>query len=80
MYALSHKIRADTIAHVLDYPQRPLVNTIPADMMGFNDMPSGINAIIAIGTYTGFNQVRNILFSYIFLLTFFYLGGFGYIQ
>ena len=57
MFALSHKIRADTISHVLDYPQRPLVNTIPAAMMGFNDMPSGINAIIAIGTYTGFNQV-----------------------
>jgi DNA-directed RNA polymerase beta subunit len=58
MFALSHQIRTDTIAHVLDYPQRPLVNTIPADIMGFNDMPSGINAIVAIATYTGLTLVE----------------------
>jgi len=63
MFALSHQIRTDTIAHVLDYPQRPLVNTIPADIMGFNDMPSGINAIVAIATYTGFNQEDSVIFN-----------------
>ena len=63
MFALSHQIRTDTIAHVLDYPQRPLVNTIPADIMGFNDMPSGINAVVAIATYTGFNQEDSVIFN-----------------
>jgi DNA-directed RNA polymerase beta subunit len=58
MFALSHQIRTDTISHVLDYPQRPLVNTIPAGIMGFNDMPSGINAIVAIATYTGLTLVE----------------------
>ena len=53
-YASSHKIRTDTITYVLDYPQKPLVSTIPAKLMGFNDMPSGINAIVAIACYTGF--------------------------
>ena len=57
-YASSHQIRTDTITYVLDYPQRPLVSTIPAQMMGFNDMPSGINAIVAIACYTGFKLVR----------------------
>lgn len=56
-YASSHQIRSDTITYVLDYPQRPLVSTIPAQMMGFNDMPSGINAIVAIACYTGFKNL-----------------------
>jgi DNA-directed RNA polymerase II subunit RPB2 len=51
--ALSYKIRTDTILHVLDYPQKPLVSTKPSQLMGFNEMPSGINAIVAIMCYTG---------------------------
>ena len=54
VYALSHQIRTDTITHVLDYPQKPLVNTKPAEFLGFNDMPAGINAIVAIMCYSGF--------------------------
>ncbi len=53
MFALSHKIRTDTIVHVLDYPQRPLVNTLPARFMGFDDMPFGANAIVAVMCYGG---------------------------
>ena len=30
IHALSHQIRTDTITYVLNYPQRPLVTTIPA--------------------------------------------------
>ncbi len=55
MFALSHQVRTDTIVHVLDYPQRALVSTIPSKFMGFDDMPSGINAIVAIMCYSGFN-------------------------
>ena len=53
-FANSYQVRSDTIVHVLDYPQRPLVSTMPAKFMGFDDMPSGINAIVAIMCYTGF--------------------------
>ena len=63
IHALSHQIRTDTITHVLDYPQKPLVSTIPSSMMGFNEMPSGINAIGAIATYTGFNQEDSIIMN-----------------
>jgi DNA-directed RNA polymerase beta subunit len=55
MFALSHLIRADTITHVLSYPQRPLVNTKPAAMLGFDDMPVGMNAIVAVACYGGLN-------------------------
>jgi len=54
VYALSHQTRSDTITHVLDYPQRPFVSTVPAKILGFDDMPSGINAVVAIMCYTGF--------------------------
>ena len=53
MFALSHLVRTDTVVHVLNNPQRPLVSTRASELMGFNDMPSGINAIVAIACYTG---------------------------
>ena len=64
MFALSHLIRADTVVHVLNTPQRPLVGTKAAEMMGFNDMPSGVNCIVAIACYTGFNQEDSVILNY----------------
>jgi hypothetical protein len=61
IHALSHQIRTDTISHVLYYPQKPLVNTKLANIMGFGDMPSGMNAIVAIATFTSFNQEDSIV-------------------
>jgi DNA-directed RNA polymerase beta subunit/intein/homing endonuclease len=58
MFAQSHHIRTDTIVHVLDYPQKPLVSTMASQFMGFNNMPSGINAIVAIACYTGLTLVK----------------------
>lgn len=63
IHALSHNIRTDTITHILNYPQRPLVSTIPSEIMGFNDMPSGINAIVAVITHTGFNQEDSVIMN-----------------
>lgn len=63
IHALSHQIRTDTITHVLNYPQRPLVSTVPSQIMGFNDMPSGINAIVAVITHTGFNQEDSVIMN-----------------
>lgn len=63
MYAMSFQNRTDTISHVIGYPQRPLVSTRASALMGFNDMPSGINAIVAIACYTGFNQEDSIIMN-----------------
>ena len=63
MFALSHLLRADTVVHVLGCPQKPLVSTKTAEIMGFSDMPSGINCIVAILAYTGFNQEDSIMKS-----------------
>ena len=61
MFCTAYNIRTDTVVHVLDYPQKPLVTTKAATMMGFDDMPSGINAIVAVLAYTGFNQEDSVL-------------------
>jgi len=61
MYSLTYNTRKDTMSHVLGYPQKPLVSTFLSGAMGFDDMPSGINAIVAIGCYTGYNQEDSII-------------------
>lgn len=63
MFALSLHNRADTCVHVLDYVQKPLVTTKAAEIMGFSDMPSGINAIVAIACYTGMNQEDSVIMN-----------------
>lgn len=63
MFALNLHQRADTCVHVLDYVQKPLVSTKAAEIMGFSDMPSGINAIVAIAAYTGMNQEDSVIIN-----------------
>ena len=59
----SHNIRADTLSQVMHYPQRPLVQTKPAQFMGFDEMPSGQIAIVAVMLYTGFNQEDSVILN-----------------
>lgn len=55
--------RYDTFSHVLYYPQKPLVNTKVTKYFNFNSMPNGINAIVAIATYTGYNQEDSVIIN-----------------
>jgi len=61
IYALSHNIRSDTITYIMDYIQKPLAVTQAASMLGFDDLPCGLNAIVAVCTYGGANQEDSIL-------------------
>lgn len=63
MPILSHNIRSDTLLHVLHYPQKPLVKTKVSDIFNINEMPSGINAIVAIACYSGFNQEDSVMLN-----------------
>lgn len=58
---MSYNVRADTITQVMQTPQKALVQTKPANFMGFDDMPSGQVAVVAIMLYTGGNQEDSIL-------------------
>ena len=61
-YVNSLEDRTDTVAHYMP-GQRPLVNTRPARYMGFDAMPSGINAVVAIACYGGWNQEDSIILN-----------------
>lgn len=63
MHALSHKKRTDTISHVMTTVQKPIVSTRTSRLTGFSEMPSGINAIIAIACYTGYNQEDSLILN-----------------
>lgn len=63
VYAMNYQNRLDTIAHVLNYPQKPLVQTHMSDMLHVNDLPSGQNAIVAIACYSGYNQEDSIIMN-----------------
>jgi DNA-directed RNA polymerase II subunit RPB2 len=63
LYASSYRHRYDTMTHVLSYPQKPIVSTLTARIMNCDKLPCGINAIVAIATYTGFNQEDSIIMN-----------------
>ena len=64
MYCLAYQSRTYTHAHILSYPQKPLVNTKLGAYMGFDDMPAGINVIVAIACYSGFNQEDSVIINH----------------
>lgn len=63
IFALNYQQRMDSSAHVLYYPQRPLVDTLQMRQMNYDELPSGQNAIVAIACYTGYNQEDSIIIN-----------------
>lgn len=61
VYMTNFNERLDTMAHVLHYPQKPLVHTMLSKYTFSDQMPYGINAIVAIMTHTGFNQEDSVM-------------------
>ena len=53
--------RFDTFSHILYYPQRPMVSNHIMEYMKCNQLPNGINVIVAIATYGGYNQEDSII-------------------
>ena len=67
MYALNYRERFDAMSHLLCYPQIPLVNPFMSKFYGAKTMPSGQNIVVAIMTYTGYNQEDSVMLNRAFL-------------
>lgn len=48
-------LRMDTLLFSLVYPQKPLVKTNTLDFIGFDKLPAGQNAIVAVMSYSGYD-------------------------
>ena len=62
-YISNYRKRFDTSAHVLHHPQKPLIKTRIANYSMAEHLPTGINAIVAIMSYTGYNQEDSIMIN-----------------
>eukprot|EP00746_Dinoflagellata_sp_MGD_P158898 gnl/MRDRNA2_/MRDRNA2_86586_c0_seq2.p1 gnl/MRDRNA2_/MRDRNA2_86586_c0~~gnl/MRDRNA2_/MRDRNA2_86586_c0_seq2.p1 ORF type:complete len:969 (+),score=-1.87 gnl/MRDRNA2_/MRDRNA2_86586_c0_seq2:233-3139(+) len=63
IYALNFRFRMDTNGLVLYYPQKPLATPQSAQYLNLRELPTGINAIVAIACYSGYNQEDSILMN-----------------
>lgn len=53
--ALNQRVRIDTLLYCLAYPQRPVVSSKTIELIQFDEIPAGINSIVAVMSYSGFD-------------------------
>jgi DNA-directed RNA polymerase II subunit RPB2 len=61
IYTTTFRKRMDTDGLILHYPQRSLVNTRQSKYINGNILSAGTNAIVAIASYTGYNQEDSLI-------------------
>ncbi len=63
VYSSAYSSRFETFSHILNYPQRPIVTTRYKKYTDVDKLPYGINAIVAISSYSGYNQEDGIILN-----------------
>lgn len=67
VYSSNYQKRMDTLGHVLSYPNMPLVQTHISKYLNMNRVPTGRNTIVAIASYSGYNQEDSIIMNKSFI-------------
>jgi len=63
VYMTNFRQRMDTMGHVLYYPTKPLVDTNIGKLVPSSQIPNGLNVIVAIASYSGFNQEDSVIIN-----------------
>ena len=63
LFARNYQKRMDTLAYVANNLERALVNTKFSKYINYNELPCGVNAMVAIGCYTGYNMEDSVLLN-----------------
>jgi len=63
VHCTNYNERYDTFSHILASPQRPLIDTKMMKYLNADKLPTGINVVVAIMTYGGYNQEDSIIFN-----------------
>ena len=63
VYSSAYSSRFETFSHILNYPQRPIVTTKYKKYTDVDKLPYGINAIVAIASYSGYNQEDSVILN-----------------
>lgn len=63
LFATSFNSRADNSVHLLHASQRPMASTRYATYFGVDTLAYGFNALVAIATFSGYNQEDSIIMN-----------------
>jgi DNA-directed RNA polymerase II subunit RPB2 len=63
VYVTNYTLRMDKTSWILNYPHRPLVDTRVMRMLKMDELPCGTPVIVAIMTYTGYNQEDSVMLN-----------------
>ena len=63
VYATNFKNRMDTKVQVMFYPQKPLIQSVYSKYLFTDKIPHGINSIVAVACYSGYNQEDSLIFN-----------------
>jgi DNA-directed RNA polymerase II subunit RPB2 len=62
-YATNFLDKMDTHAYIMNYLETPIVRSHFAKYVNYNELPCGMNALVAIACYSGYNQEDSILLN-----------------